>query len=114
MSHPPFSSHPANISVIGTSAMGIMYMSSPAIFPVLQRYPQTKRPAIALGLVTMCLALGLSSLCNTVGGLIATQGVLYAVGGTLAYNPVILGVDEWFVQRKGVAFGAMWVCHLSP
>ena len=88
--------------------MGIMYTSSPLVFPVLQWYPHSKRSVVAGGLVTMCLSLGLSSLCNTVAGLIATQGVLYAIGGSVAYGTVILGIDEWFVARKGSAFGVMW------
>lgn len=28
----------------------------------------------------------------------------------MAYAPTILFVDEWFVRRKGFAFGVMWVC----
>lgn len=56
----------------------------------------------------MCLALGLSSLSNTVTHLILTQGIFYAIGGTLAYSPAIQFMDEWFVKRKGLAFGVMW------
>lgn len=64
------------------------------------------------GLIIMCLALGLSSLSKTVGQLIVTQGVFYAIGGALCYSPAITFMDEWFVKRKGVAFGIMWVCDL--
>lgn len=56
----------------------------------------------------MCISLGLSSICNTVLQLIVTQGVLYGVGGALAYSPVVTFVDEWFVKKKGLAFGIMW------
>ncbi|RYP39419.1 hypothetical protein DL768_010713 [Monosporascus sp. mg162] len=52
----------------------------------------------------MCL----SSLCTTVTQLIFTQGVLFAIGGCFAYCPCVLYVEEWFVQRKGMAFGIMW------
>ncbi|KAF2179001.1 MFS general substrate transporter [Zopfia rhizophila CBS 207.26] len=97
-----------NIAVIGTCAMGIMYLSAPLVFGLLQRFPNAKRPAIVVGLVTMCLALGLSSLSQTVTHLIVTQGVFYAVGGGLVYSPTILFMDEWFVKRKGFAFGVMW------
>jgi MFS family permease len=63
-----------------------------------------------IGLITMCLSLGLSSLSQTVPHLIASQGVIYAIGGALCYSPVIAFMDEWFVKRKGLAFGIMWVC----
>lgn len=90
--------------------MGIMYLSAPLVFGVLVTFPHTRRPAFFIGLITMCLALGLSSLSQTVTHLIATQGVIYAIGGALAYSPAILFMDEWFVKRKGFAFGVMWVC----
>lgn len=89
--------------------MGIMYLSAPLVFGLMIRFPWTKRPAIGVGLITMCLALGLSSLSTTVTHLIATQGVIYAIGGALAYSPAIQFMDEWFVKRKGLAFGVMWV-----
>jgi MFS family permease len=40
--------------------------------------------------------------------LIATQGVLYALGGSIAYSPCIVYLDEWFTRRKGLAYGVMW------
>lgn len=33
--------------------------------------------------------------------LILTQGVLYAIAGTVAYAPTILFVDDWFMGKKG-------------
>jgi hypothetical protein len=62
-----------------------------------------------IGLLTMCLSLGLSSLSQTVPHLIASQGIFYAIGGALCYCPVVAFMDEWFVNRKGLAFGIMWV-----
>jgi hypothetical protein len=49
-----------------------------------------------------------ASFANTVGGLLATQGVLYAIGGLILYFPTMVFVDEWFVARKGLAYGVMW------
>ncbi|KAF2262877.1 MFS general substrate transporter [Lojkania enalia] len=50
----------------------------------------------------------LPSLAHNVTHLIVTQGVFYAIGGGLVYSPVIQFMDEWFVRRKGLAFGVMW------
>lgn len=36
------------------------------------------------------------------------EGVLYAIGGSLLYSPAMFYVDEWFVKKKGLAFGVMW------
>jgi hypothetical protein len=106
---PPFSGQ-RNIAIIGTCAMGLMYLSAPLVFGLLNRFPNARRPCIMAGLIIMCLALGLSSLSQTVPQLIVTQGVFYAVGGALCYSPAITFMDEWFVKRKGAAFGVMWVC----
>lgn len=89
--------------------MGLMYLSSPLVFGLLAWYPRLRRPCVMAGLVIMCLALGLSSLSETVPHLIASQGVFYAVGGALCYSPAIMFMGEWFVKRKGLAFGIMWV-----
>lgn len=56
----------------------------------------------------MCISLGLSSFCNTVPQLVATQGLLYGIGGSMAYSPIIQFLDEWFVARRGFAYGIMW------
>ncbi|KAF9695081.1 hypothetical protein EKO04_006839 [Ascochyta lentis] len=106
-SHPPFAGS-RNIALIGTCAMGLMYLSAPLVFGLLAWYPWVRRYCIMVGLFIMCLSLGLSSLSTTVPQLIASQGVFYAVGGAMCYSPTITFMDEWFVKRKGLAFGCMW------
>lgn len=34
--------------------------------------------------------------------------MLYGIGVSLLYNPFIFYLDEWFVKRKGLAFGVFW------
>lgn len=85
-----------------------MYLDGPLVMGLQRLYPKQARWSPLVGLIIMCLALGLSSLSTTTTHLIATQGVLYAVGGSIAYCPCILYVDEWFVKRKGMAYGIMW------
>ena len=86
-----------------------MYLGSPLHFMYLQRWPNHRRNSCVLGVATMTLALMASSFSKEVWHLILTQGLLYAIGGLLIYNPVLLFLDEWFVRRKGLAFGIMWV-----
>lgn len=88
-----------------------MYLGSPFTFAALHWWPRLRRTFAGLGLVIMTIALVSSSFSTTVGHLILTQGVLYAIGGGLLYSPTILYLDEWFVRRKGFAFGVMWVGH---
>ncbi|KAH7087172.1 major facilitator superfamily domain-containing protein [Paraphoma chrysanthemicola] len=106
-SNPPFAGS-RNIPIIGTCAMGLMYLSSPLVFGFFAWYPNYRRRCITIGLIIMCLSLGLSSMSETVPHLIASQGVFYAIGGALCYSPVVSFMDEWFVNKKGLAFGIMW------
>ncbi|OOF99568.1 hypothetical protein ASPCADRAFT_160540 [Aspergillus carbonarius ITEM 5010] len=97
-----------NIAIIGTCAMGIMYLDLPIIFTLYRQYPTFQRTGCALGVLLMCLSLGLSSLATKVPHLILTQGIFYAIGGSIAYSPCILLMEDWFDKRKGLAFGVMW------
>lgn len=85
-----------------------MYLDLPIVFGLLQRWPRYQRFATVGGLITMCLALGLSSFSSNTTHLIVTQGVIYALGGSFAYSPCILFLDEWFARKKSLAFGIMW------
>lgn len=99
--HEPFAGSP-NIAVIGTCAMGVMYFGAPVVVFLLRLVPRWSRYAPIGGLLTTCLALALSSFATNVGQLVATQGVMYAIGGAFTYMPCILYMDEWFVRRKGL------------
>ncbi|KAJ4399162.1 hypothetical protein N0V85_006098, partial [Neurospora sp. IMI 360204] len=105
--HPPFSAS-SNLAVIGTCAMGIMYLDAPLIMAFFRRFPRFARWSPIVGLLVMCFALAMSSFSTTVTHLIVTQGILYGVGGSIAYSPCILYLDEWFVKKKGLAYGIMW------
>ncbi|KAI1649211.1 MFS general substrate transporter [Daldinia loculata] len=105
--HEPFAGSP-NVVVIGTCAVGIMYLTAPLMMGLCRIFARWARWTSIVGLFTMCLALAMSSFSSKISHLIATQGVLYAIGGGIAYCPCILYIDEWFVQRKGLAYGIMW------
>ncbi|KAK1671493.1 major facilitator superfamily transporter [Colletotrichum godetiae] len=105
--NPPFAGQ-GNIAVIGTCAMGIMYLGGPLQTALLRLYPRQTRYAPIVGLLIMCFALAMSSFSTTVTHLVVTQGIFYAVGGSITYMPCILYIDQWFVRRKGFAYGIMW------
>lgn len=87
--HAPFAGEP-NIAVICTCAMGIMYLAAPLIFGSMRMFGRWIRWMPLIGLGIMCVALAASSFSHNVAQLIATQGVMYAIGGGLAYSPCIL------------------------
>ncbi|MCJ1462065.1 hypothetical protein MMC07_000665 [Pseudocyphellaria aurata] len=107
LNHEPFSSQ-RGLAAIGTTGLGLAYFVSPLVIFMLQRWPSRRKPISILGLVLITIALICSSLTYRVSHLIITQGALYGVGVALLYNPFIFYLDEWFVKRKGLAFGVFW------
>ena len=61
-----------------------------------------------IGLGIIVVALVAASFAEHVFHLILTQGALYGVGGAMMYNPFIFYLDEWFIERKGLAYGIFW------
>ncbi|KAI1859808.1 hypothetical protein JX265_010257 [Neoarthrinium moseri] len=106
-SHEPFAGS-GNIAVIGTTTSGIMYLGTPFILTLCRLYPRAARWSTLSGLFAASLSMALSSLCTSVPQLIGAQGVLFGLGGCIAYCPCTLYIDEWFAQRKDLAYGIVW------
>lgn len=86
-----------------------MYLAGLILFPAYKIFPHLANTSKWLGIPVMACGLIAGSFANSVNELILTQGAIYAVGGCLIYYPTLLYIDEWFVRRKGFAFGIMWV-----
>lgn len=106
--HAPFDNSPKGIAAVGTCSTGVMYLFAPISLYILEAFPSIRRFSSMVGLVIATGALVASSFSTQVWHLIATQGVLYAIGGSLLYSPTMFYLDEWFVDKKGFAFGVMW------
>jgi MFS family permease len=85
---------------------GIMYMWIIPMFVLLKLYPRLRIWAAPVGLAIMCLSLGLGSFATNVTHLIVSQGIMYAIGGGLAWTPILFYIEEWWVARRGFAYGA--------
>ncbi|KAI2628535.1 major facilitator superfamily domain-containing protein [Hypoxylon sp. NC1633] len=97
-----------SIASIGTTTIGVMYMGTPGVVTLCRLYPRVARWFNIIGLAITSLAMALSSFCTTVPQLIVTQGLVAGIGGCFAYTPCVLYIDEWFVRRKGMAYGIVW------
>jgi hypothetical protein len=106
--HEPFASEASGVAAIGTTATGLMFFGLPFGAMVAQRFPRIVRLSVVIGISVVVLSLIGASFCNSVSGLIVTEGIFYAIGGVLAYLPLLKLVDEWFIVRKGMAYGVMW------
>ncbi|KAL2069592.1 hypothetical protein VTL71DRAFT_14271 [Oculimacula yallundae] len=106
--HAPFAGNHNGIAAIGTCSSGVMYLFAPVSLHILEAWPGVRRLSSIVGLFIAATALILSSFSTQIWHLIITQGVMYAIGGSLLYSPTMFYLDEWFEKKKGLAFGVMW------
>ncbi|KAF8861309.1 MFS general substrate transporter [Acephala macrosclerotiorum] len=102
---PQFQGANSKIALIGTLAQGMSYLGAPVSAMVTKRFPKYHRLQIWIGWPICIGGLVAGSFVTTVPGLIATQGVMYGFGFITLTYPIIAMVDEWWVQRKGMALG---------
>lgn len=119
---PEFANNPY-ISVVGTMASGFGYLGAPIIMPFIQRYQRWQRQMIWVGCTyvqalrhkslinvsgPICIAgLVLGSFASTLEVLILTQGVAYGVGFLIFYYPILSMVNEYWITRRGMAYGIL-------
>ncbi|PLB47969.1 MFS general substrate transporter [Aspergillus steynii IBT 23096] len=109
-----FSSHnilqgsKGDLAIVGTTSTGVLYLLSPISFTLLTRYPHLQKHCASVGLLLSVSGSLASSFSVTVWHLIVTQGVVAAVGNGLIFSPSTLYLDQWFIRRKGLAYGIMW------
>ncbi|KAJ5444565.1 MFS monocarboxylate transporter [Penicillium daleae] len=97
-----------DLATVGTTSTGLLYLLSPVTFTLLTRYPRLQAWCIPTGLAITVIGSLLSSFSQQVWHLIATQGVMCAIGNALMFSPSSLYMDQWFIQKKGLALGIMW------
>ncbi|CAM1503358.1 Fc.00g081340.m01.CDS01 [Cosmosporella sp. VM-42] len=95
----------ASIALIGTLAQGLCYLGAPASAILTKRFPRYQRQQIWIGWPMCILGLLTASFATSVNGLIVTQGLLYGLGFVTLTYPIISMINEWWVARKGMAFG---------
>lgn len=101
-------SHSAT-GVIGTTSNGVIYLSMPILFAAFsQRWARFRHTVALAGIALTCLSFILSSFSTNVAQLIATQGVLAALGSALLYSPTTLALGECFTAKnRAVAYGVV-------
>ncbi|OQO11351.1 hypothetical protein B0A48_05607 [Cryoendolithus antarcticus] len=97
----------AFISVIGTLASGLSYLAAPVMISVVRRFARYRELMIWVGWPICILSLLASSFATTLGGLVATQGVLYGLGFITFYYPILSILNEYWIARRGLAYGIM-------
>ncbi|UNI19303.1 hypothetical protein JDV02_005495 [Purpureocillium takamizusanense] len=105
---PEFAGDDGSIAAIGTVATSIYFLGAPIAAPLVRRFQWWQRYMLATGWGLCALSLLAASAVGSVGGLVATQGVLYGLGFLMLYFPVLGMLNEWFVHRRGLAYGVLY------
>ncbi|KAF2227194.1 major facilitator superfamily domain-containing protein [Elsinoe ampelina] len=96
------------ISVVGTVATGLSYLGAPLTIPIIKRFQKYQRHMIWIGCTPLCiLGLVAGSFASTLEYLILSKGVLYGLGFLIFYYPILSMVNEYWIQRRGMAYGLL-------
>jgi predicted MFS family arabinose efflux permease len=92
--------------IVGTTSNGVMYLSMPFLFALFtKRWARYRHTAAFTGAAVTCISFVLSSFATHVWHIVATQGVLAALGCALIYSPTTLSLGEWFnSSNRAVAY----------
>jgi sugar phosphate permease len=84
----------------------------PSLFALFTgRWARWRQTAALCGTALTCISFILSSFSTQVWHLVATQGVLPALGCALIYSPTTLSLGEWFnTHNRAVAYGVVLSC----
>ncbi|KAJ8080187.1 hypothetical protein PM082_017017 [Marasmius tenuissimus] len=96
------------LPLIGPLGSGIMYCSGPIIIAFMDRYPHFRRLLMWCGVPLCGASLLGASYTTRVPLLVFLQGIVYALGGVFLYYPCISYLPEWFLERRGMANGAIF------
>lgn len=105
--HPLFKDS-ESIATIGTLATGVSYLGMPFTSAIAIKWPQHRRKMCAMGWSLCIGALAAASLATGVDQLLMFQGLLYGVGWVVCYTPFLFILNEWWVARRGFAYGLLF------
>ncbi|RDI78073.1 hypothetical protein Vi05172_g11966 [Venturia inaequalis] len=73
----------------------------------MKRCPKYQRQMIWVGWPICIAGLIAGSFATNLGGLIVTQGIIYGIGFLIFYYPILSFVNEFWIERRGMAYGLL-------
>ncbi|TVY83645.1 Aspyridones efflux protein apdF [Lachnellula suecica] len=96
----------ALVAFVGTLGAGLTWGGSIVVNPIIARLGiKATRGISVLGVLFMSLGFGLASLGTQVWHLLLTQGLLYGIGSSCLYFPILSSAPEYFHAHRGMAMG---------
>ncbi|KAL8772378.1 MAG: hypothetical protein Q9194_004616, partial [Teloschistes cf. exilis] len=104
--HAPYAGR-SDISYIGTLETSFYFLGGPFATYLVHRYRRWQRETIWTGFAICIVGIGAASWAPDFGTLVATQGVIFGLGMLVIYYPIFNMMNEWFVERRGLALGVI-------
>lgn len=96
----------ALVAFVGTLGYGLTWGGSIFVNPIMARLRvKGTRWLGVTGVVGMSAGFGLASLSTQVWHLLLTQGLLFGLGSSLLYFPILSAAPEYFSAHRGSAMG---------
>lgn len=104
--HEPYAGN-TNMSTIGTLGTAFYFLGAPVATYLVRRYAHWQRQTIWVGFAIAIVGLGAAGWAKDFGSLVATQGVTFGMGILIMYYPIFNMMNEWFVERRGLALAVI-------
>ncbi|GAA5971252.1 hypothetical protein JCM21900_004199 [Sporobolomyces salmonicolor] len=98
----------ASFSAIGTTQLAVQFVLPIVVINIFRRYPDKVKPMLWISLAVNCLSMLIAGWAKQVWQLILLQGVLGGMSGAVLYAPVLLWMQGWFLERRGLASGIIF------
>ncbi|KAK5131272.1 hypothetical protein LTR08_001177 [Meristemomyces frigidus] len=98
----------SSIPTIATLATGVSYLGMPFTNAIALRWPQHRWLMGVVGWAMCLVGLVGASFARHTWQLLLFQGLLYGVGWVVCYTPLLFMLNEWFVERRGLAYGLLF------
>ncbi|KAI0713111.1 monocarboxylate transporter [Cerioporus squamosus] len=94
----------ALVSLVGTIGSGLTWSGSIFVNPMISRVDNVKLISLS-GAFIMSVGIFLASFCTELWQLYLTQGVLYGIGSSMYYFPLMSLTPAYFDRNRGAAMG---------
>jgi len=95
------------ITTIGTLLNGIAWLATPLTNALVLRYSDHRMHMLWFGWLLCITGLVGASFATQVWHLQVFQGFFYGAGWVIYWSPMLVTMNEWWIERRGMAFG-LW------
>ncbi|BGP49266.1 hypothetical protein JCM10450v2_005149, partial [Rhodotorula kratochvilovae] len=107
--HEPWSSSSlATLSAIGSTLLALQFFVPVFAVSFFRRYSDWRRTTLFAMVAINCGSMLASSWATKTVHLIILQGVLGGFSGAVLYAPVLLYLNDWFVEKRGLSSGIVF------